>query len=105
MSWIRKGDDDLQLLTIGEMSHTSDPRIEAEFVYPHFWPLKFKPALTNDSGLYLCHVATDPPLIRFVYFNVSGTIQSTAIHLISDGYSDVKTRLKLHAKVPQRRYV
>lgn len=74
VSWIRKSDDDLQLLTIGEMSHTPEPRIETEFVYPHFWPLKFKPALTNDTGLYLCHVATDPPLIHFIFFQVSGMI-------------------------------
>jgi hypothetical protein len=40
VSWIRKFPDDLQLLTIGEMSHSAESRIEAEFVYPQHWPLQ-----------------------------------------------------------------
>jgi hypothetical protein len=32
VSWIRKTEDDLQLLTVGESSHTADPRINPEFI-------------------------------------------------------------------------
>jgi hypothetical protein len=74
VSWIRKFPDDLQLLTIGEMSHSAESRIETEFVYPQHWPLRFNPALMSDSGLYLCHVSTDPPLIQFIYLQVSGNL-------------------------------
>ena len=43
------------------------------FIYsPHLWLLKFNPAVVNDSGTYLCHVATDPPLIRYVQLQISG---------------------------------
>nr|CAH0103213.1 unnamed protein product [Daphnia galeata] len=71
VSWIRKTEDDLQLLTVGESSHTADPRINPEFIYPHLWQLKFNPAMVNDSGTYLCHISTDPPLIRYIHLEIS----------------------------------
>ena len=72
VSWLRKRSDDLELLTVGGISHSSDPRIQAEFVYPQHWPLQFQPALVNDTGCYMCQISSDPPIVRFVYFNVSG---------------------------------
>lgn len=39
---------------------------------PHTWLLKFNPAFVNDSGTYVCQVSTDPPLVRYFHFQVSG---------------------------------
>lgn len=41
---------------------------------PHLWQLKFNPAMINDSGTYLCHISTDPPLIRYIHLEISGNI-------------------------------
>ncbi|KZS06931.1 Obscurin-like protein [Daphnia magna] len=71
VSWMKKTEDDLQLLTVGESSHTADPRISPDFTYPHLWQLKFNPAMINDSGTYLCHISTDPPLIRHIRLEIS----------------------------------
>lgn len=30
--------------------------------------------MVNDSGTYLCHISTDPPLIRYVHLEISGNI-------------------------------
>ncbi|XP_032777657.2 uncharacterized protein LOC116916514 isoform X1 [Daphnia magna] len=71
VSWMKKTEDNLQLLTVGESSHTADPRISPDFTYPHLWQLKFNPAMINDSGTYLCHISTDPPLIRHIRLEIS----------------------------------
>ncbi|KAK4020971.1 hypothetical protein OUZ56_002907 [Daphnia magna] len=77
VSWMKKTEDNLQLLTVGESSHTADPRISPDFTYPHLWQLKFNPAMINDSGTYLCHISTDPPLIRHIRLEISGKLLTT----------------------------
>lgn len=74
VSWIRKHPEDLQLLTVGEMTHSSDARVEAVFTYPHSWSLRFDPVLATDSATYYCHVSSDPPLIRFVVLQVTSKV-------------------------------
>ncbi|EFX80985.1 hypothetical protein DAPPUDRAFT_242993 [Daphnia pulex] len=45
---------------------------------PHLWQLKFNPAMINDSGTYLCHISTDPPLIRYIHLEISAARTPTA---------------------------
>ena len=54
----------------------SDPKME-NYCSPHLWQLKFNPAMVNDSGTYLCHISTDPPLIRYIHLEISGNISFT----------------------------
>ena len=71
---MRKWPDDLQLLTVGETGHSVDGgRTGVEFAYPNRWPLLLRSARLADAGTYLCHVSTDPPLIRRVRLRVTGT--------------------------------
>lgn len=51
----------------------SDLKME-NYCSPHLWQLKFNPAMVNDSGTYLCHISTDPPLIRYIHLEISGNI-------------------------------
>jgi len=64
---------------------------------PHQWILKFNPALKNDSGNYLCHVSTDPPMIRSYQLEMEGTVINNKIT-----YLNSKTLLKTKKSIMDR---
>ena len=63
-SWVRYRDS--HILTIGDYIYTSEYRIQIKADYQ----LHIKWLQTNDSGIYLCEINTNPFHIIYYYLNV-----------------------------------
>lgn len=61
--WIRKTNDKVSLLTVGNNTYSGDPRINVKFQYPNNWRLHMSPVERDDAGLYMCQVSTHPPRV------------------------------------------
>ena len=76
VSWFRKQNTSLNLLTIGKDSFSADPRYSVAFRKPENWRLKIRPVMAKDNGTYLCQVSTHPPIIFLQHLKVIGTYNS-----------------------------
>ena len=74
VSWFRKQNTSLNLLTIGKDSFSADPRYSVAFRKPENWRLKIRPVMAKDNGTYLCQVSTHPPIIFLQHLKVIGKI-------------------------------
>ena len=72
VSWFRKQNTTLNLLTIGKDSFSADPRYSVAFRKPENWRLKIRPVMAKDNGTYLCQVSTHPPIIFLQHLKVIG---------------------------------
>lgn len=61
--WVRRTVDKFSLLSVGNVTHTGDPRFKVTFQYPNNWRLHINPMLKDDAGLYMCQVSTHPPRV------------------------------------------
>lgn len=61
--WVRRTVDKFSLLSVGNITHTGDPRIKVTFQYPNNWRLHINPMQKEDAGLYHCQVSTHPPRV------------------------------------------
>lgn len=61
--WVRRTVDKFSLLSVGNVTHTGDPRFKVTFQYPNNWRLHINPMQKDDSGLYMCQVSTHPPRV------------------------------------------
>jgi len=60
ISWVRHRD--INLLTVGKFSYTSDNRFQSLHDYDSDeWMLKLQFAQIKDSGVYECQISTTPP--------------------------------------------
>lgn len=76
VSWVRRKGDELNLITFGRHTYSSDSRYSLEYVAPNDWQLLIQYANERDEGVYECQIATHPPLILLVYLTVVGTYES-----------------------------
>lgn len=60
---MRRTVDKFSLLSVGNVTHTGDPRFKVTFQYPNNWRLHINPMLKDDAGLYMCQVSTHPPRV------------------------------------------
>ena len=72
VSWFRKQNTSLNLLTIGKDSFSPDPRYSVAFRKPENWRLKIRPIMAKDNGTYLCQVSTHPPILFLQHLRVIG---------------------------------
>ncbi len=67
------GDGRLELLSLGNATHTLDSRIAARFQHPSDWALHISDLRPEDAGEYLCQIATFPEeKVRIVYLEIRG---------------------------------
>lgn len=76
VSWVRRKGDELNLITVGLHTYSSDSRYSLEYVAPNDWQLLIQYANERDEGVYECQIATHPPLVLLVYLTVVGTYES-----------------------------
>lgn len=69
----RKGDE-LQLITFGRHTYSSDSRYSLEYVAPNDWQLLIQFANERDEGHYECQISAHPPLVLLVYLTVVGKL-------------------------------
>jgi len=69
VSWIRLSD--LNLLTVGRYTYTSDLRFEAKHEkHTMDWNLVLREARLTDTGIYECQVSTTPHISQLTYLEV-----------------------------------
>ena len=52
VSWVRRHDQDLHLLTVGMQTYSTDSRFSLHFQHPNDWRLQIKYARPRDEGIY-----------------------------------------------------
>lgn len=72
VSWVRRKGDELNLITFGRHTYSSDSRYSLEYVAPNNWQLLIQYANERDEGHYECQISSHPPLILLVYLTVVG---------------------------------
>ena len=72
VSWVRRHDQDLHLLTVGMQTYSTDSRFSLHFQHPNDWRLQIKYARPRDEGIYECQISIHPPRIYTVRLIVIG---------------------------------
>lgn len=72
VSWVRRRGDELNLITFGRHTYSSDSRYSLEYQPPNDWALLIQYANERDEGHYECQVSSHPPLVLLVYLTVVG---------------------------------
>ena len=72
VSWVRRKEEQLHLITFGASTYISDSRYSLEFKEPNDWQLHIQYANERDEGQFECQINTSPPLVVIVYLEVIG---------------------------------
>ncbi len=72
VSWVRRHEEELHLLTVGMQTYSTDSRFSLHFQHPNDWRLQIKYARPRDEGIYECQVSIHPPRIYTVRLIVVG---------------------------------
>ena len=72
VSWVRRHEQELHLLTVGMQTYSTDSRFSLHFQHPNDWRLQIKYARPRDEGIYECQVSIHPPRIYTVRLVVVG---------------------------------
>ncbi|XP_055298038.1 uncharacterized protein LOC129566274 [Sitodiplosis mosellana] len=70
VSWVRRKGDELNLITFGRHTYSSDSRYSLEYIAPNDWQLLIQYANERDEGHYECQISSHPPLVLLVYLTV-----------------------------------
>ncbi|XP_039749870.1 titin homolog [Pararge aegeria] len=70
ISWVRRRDEDLHLLSFGRHTYSADSRYSLAFEQPNDWRLLIQYVSERDEGYYECQISTHPPLVRRVLLSV-----------------------------------
>lgn len=76
VSWVRRKGDELNLITFGRHTYSSDSRYSLEYIAPNDWQLLIQFANERDEGHYECQISSHPPLVLLVYLTVVGKWQN-----------------------------
>lgn len=94
--WVRRTVDKFSLLSVGNITHTGDPRIKVTFQYPNNWRLHISPMMKDDAGLYHCQVSTHPPRV----FTTNVTVLPPAIRVVDEQDNEIHDRYyKIGSKI------
>lgn len=72
VSWVKRKGDELNLITFGRHTYSSDSRYTLDYQPPNDWQLEIQFANERDEGHYECQVSAHPPLVLLVYLTVVG---------------------------------
>lgn len=70
VSWLRRHDGKLRLLSVGMEVYSTDGRYSTIFRRPNDWQLHVKNANERDEGHYECQVSSHPPIVYTVYLHI-----------------------------------
>lgn len=79
VSWLRRADDGMRLLSYDKQAYISDGRYQMEFREPNDWQLRIRYANERDEGHYECQVSSHPPVVSRVYLKIQGTYTSAMV--------------------------
>lgn len=70
VSWFRKENGTLHVLTIGRETFSADERYSLAHKKPNNWRLRIRPTRELDNGTYLCQISTHPPTLLITNLRV-----------------------------------
>ncbi|KAG8242008.1 hypothetical protein J6590_074647 [Homalodisca vitripennis] len=70
VSWLRRQEGQLRLVSVGLDIYSGDSRFTVALVEPNDWTLTLSSAQNTDEGLYECQVSSHPPLVHTLYLQV-----------------------------------
>ncbi|XP_014288239.2 opioid-binding protein/cell adhesion molecule-like, partial [Halyomorpha halys] len=70
VSWLRRKDDNLQLISVDTEVYSPDPRYRISFTKPADWQLHVQSVNLTDQGHYECQVNSHPPIVYSIYVHV-----------------------------------
>uniref|UniRef100_A0A1B6MU49 Ig-like domain-containing protein n=1 Tax=Graphocephala atropunctata TaxID=36148 RepID=A0A1B6MU49_9HEMI len=70
VSWLRRRDGQLHLLSVGVEVYSTDGRFTAAFAAPNDWQLRLTTTQDRDQGYYECQVSSHPPIVFTVHLQV-----------------------------------
>lgn len=73
----------MNLLTVGHLTYTGDPRYTIVFQYPDNWRLEIKSVNISDEGQYECQISTHPPKFIRINLHINGKYLVTFYNIIS----------------------
>ncbi|XP_068082132.1 zwei Ig domain protein zig-8 [Anabrus simplex] len=100
--WLRRSADRVSLLTVGQGTYSSDPRLAVRFQYPNNWRLHINPVQRSDEGVYLCQVSTHPPRVLTTNLTVLAPelkIADEHGHSVHDRYYKTGSTIELTCSV------
>jgi hypothetical protein len=75
VSWFRRQNSSLSVLTIGKETFSADLRYSMELdKSANNWRLRIRPTMAIDDGTYLCQISTHPPTILVTNLKIIGKI-------------------------------
>lgn len=72
VSWVRRKEEQLHLITFGASLYVSDSRYSLEYKPPNDWQLHIQYANERDEGQFECQINTSPPLVLVTVLEVIG---------------------------------
>lgn len=72
VSWVKRKGDELNLITFGHHTYSSDSRFSLEYKAPNDWQLYIQYANERDDGNYECQVSAHPPMVLTIHLTVIG---------------------------------
>ena len=85
VSWFKRHDRSLNVLTIGRETFSADDRYSLSHRRPDNWRLKVRPTLARDNGTYVCQVSRHPPIILLTHLKIIGEFLTFKIPNFSSG--------------------
>ncbi|XP_054264028.1 zwei Ig domain protein zig-8-like [Macrosteles quadrilineatus] len=70
VSWLRREEGQLHLLSVGLDIYAGNTRYTAALLHPNDWTLSVRGAEESDEGWYECQVSSHPPLVHTLYLRV-----------------------------------
>ncbi|XP_059093608.1 uncharacterized protein LOC131888706 [Tigriopus californicus] len=102
VSWFRRENSNLHVLTIGHDTFSADDRYSLSFEKPLNWRLKIRPTLPRDNGTYVCQVSRHPPIILFTHVKII----VPRVHLVDEDRQEISEKhykpgstIELHCRV------
>ena len=84
VSWFRRQNSSLSVLTIGGDTFSADDRYSLQLdKLTNNWRLRIKPTMAVDDGTYLCQISTHPPTILLTNLKIIGKFNGATTKVLT----------------------
>lgn len=99
ISWFRKENDQLKLLTVGRHTYAGDDRYTLEFQYPGNWRLQIRHVSKKDEGNYECQISTHPAKVIQMFLYINGKLSQIGMTTLEVLYLNTNPNFKINTNL------